>query len=251
MKDFIYITTWATAADWQATAGRHQHDFTEIMVITRGGIGAWIEGAQVEAYRGDALCYGPGIKHREWALGRPSEFILITARDLKTTPKNSHVGSGDGRILTLAQWLAEERDTHDSARHRRKATLLDALLNEFMRNDEPKPPSALKRVREYMRENIAQHLTIDALADKACMSKYHFVRWYRRNTGTTPIEDLRHMRVDAACDQIRKSDAPLKTIAEQTGFSDEHYFSKVFSQYVGIPPGKFRRAGFNSMATLE
>jgi transcriptional regulator GlxA family with amidase domain len=174
-------------------------------------------------------------------LGRPSEFVLISVGVRHELPDTPHIRGTDGRILALAEWLAEDRSAHDPGRTARQATLLDALLNEFVRQSKPEPSSELKRVRTHMRENLSAPLMLDELAARAAMSKYHFVRWYKRNTGVTPIRDLRRMRIDAACDLVRGSSEPLKVIAEKTGFCDEYYFSRVFREQMGIPPGAFRR----------
>lgn len=241
MANFLHIGRMAVDEDWSARSGAHLHNHVEILVLTRGGLGAWIDGVEVEAFRGDALCYGPGVEHREWALGRPAEFVLMSAAGVRLLPGTAHIRATDGRMLALAGWLVEERDAHDGGRIRRQATLLDALLNEFVKQSKPDPPSALKKVRGYMRENLSRSLTLDELAARAAMSKYHFVRWYKRNTGVTPIQDLRRMRIGAACDLMRGNSEPLKIIAERTGFCDEHYFSRVFREHVGMPPGTFRR----------
>ena len=241
MADFLHIGSMAVEGSWCAMSGAHLHDHVEILVLTKGGIGAWIDGLEVEAHGGDALCYGPGVEHREWALGRPAEFVLISAGGGRELPATPHIRATDGRMLALAEWLVEERDAHDGGRTRRQFTLLDALLNEFVKQSKPEPPSELGKVRSHMRANLSRSLTLDELAAQAAMSKYHFVRWYKQNTGVTPMQDLRRMRIDTACDLMRESDEPLKVIAERTGFCDEYYFSRVFREHVGIPPGVFRR----------
>lgn len=241
MATFVHTTVMTVGGDWRAVSGRHLHDHMEALVIVRGGLGAWIGGMEVEVYRGDALCYCAGVEHEEWALGRPTEFVLISTGRPVSLPGKQHVRAADGRILTLALWLVEERDAHDAGRGAREATLLDALLNEFARQSKPEPPSELRKVRGYMRDNLSRALTLEELAAEVCMSRCHFVRWYKRNTGVTPIRDLRRMRVDAACDIMRGTEEPLKVVAGKTGFCDEYYFSRVFREHVGMPPGAFRR----------
>jgi transcriptional regulator GlxA family with amidase domain len=49
----------------------------------------------------------------------------------------------------------------------------------------------------------------------------------------TPIEDLILLRLEAACHLLATTHIPLKTIAYNTGFCDEYYFSKTFRRHFG------------------
>jgi transcriptional regulator GlxA family with amidase domain len=82
---------------------------------------------------------------------------------------------------------------------------------------------------------------LDDLARKAGMSKYHFVRLYKKLSGRTPMNDVRMIRVEAARDLIITTDLPLKTIATRVGLGNEYYLCRVFRQAFKVPPGYFRK----------
>lgn len=55
------------------------------------------------------------------------------------------------------------------------------------------------------------------------------------------MADLRQLRIELACSLLLTTSQPLKVIAEEVGFCDEYYFSRVFRRLRGLPPGAFRQ----------
>uniref|UniRef100_UPI003FF13C24 helix-turn-helix domain-containing protein n=1 Tax=Eisenbergiella tayi TaxID=1432052 RepID=UPI003FF13C24 len=47
-------------------------------------------------------------------------------------------------------------------------------------------------------------------------------------------------KVDTACLLLRNTGLTVKEIAYRLQFSDEHYFSNLFRQRTGSPPGKYK-----------
>jgi transcriptional regulator GlxA family with amidase domain len=85
-------------------------------------------------------------------------------------------------------------------------------------------------------------MRLEDLAEAACLSKYHFLRKFREQTGLTPMRFVRHIRVAAAQNLIRHSRLSLDAIAEQTGFSSQSHMHQAFRQQTDQSPGQFRRA---------
>ncbi|MBN1672045.1 MAG: helix-turn-helix transcriptional regulator [Kiritimatiellae bacterium] len=227
---------------WRAGLGFHRHQHVEAMVVVRGRLRVALEDSEVVAEGGDGLCYAPGLAHEEHAEGRPcTEFVFFKGEVETGTLRSPLVKSGNTRMRTLARWLIEERNTHDHGRERRMRTLARAVLHEMARQSAGTQASPIQRVREYMRTRLKEPHALEDLARLAGMSKYHFVRTYKRMTGMPPMADLQRIRIEAACDRLLTTQLPLKTVAEQTGFCDVYYFSRVFKARYGVPPGTFRR----------
>ena len=73
---------------------------------------------------------------------------------------------------------------------------------------------------------------------KVIQARMHF----RKETGESPQQYSRRIRVEAACRYLRYSDKTIDEIAELTGFPDRYYFSRVFRQLQHYPPAEYRRA---------
>jgi AraC-like DNA-binding protein len=91
-----------------------------------------------------------------------------------------------------------------------------------------------------MRENLAEPLDLDRLAEIAAISKFHFVRVFDQVTGTTPHHFLACLRMQRAKEVILKSNASITDVCMEVGYASLGSFSKTFSELVGVSPQEFR-----------
>jgi AraC-like DNA-binding protein len=219
----------------------HSHPFTEVMVLHEGALRVDIAGTAVHAGRGDVLYYPPGARHAEAATGGACEFTFFAARHTAGGRIPYLTADADRRAAVMARWLIAEQAQSYGARAPYRDGLCQAIMAELEKRAAIRPRTRLDGVRTHLREHPAERHRIDDLAARAGMSKYHFIRAYRRLTGTTPLADLQQLRLELACTLLLTTSQPLRVIAEEVGFCDEYYFSRVFRRRRGLPPGAFRQ----------
>jgi len=95
---------------------------------------------------------------------------------------------------------------------------------------------------QWMREHLAEPLTVEQLAEQAAMSPRNFARVFSSETGTTPAKALERLRVDAARRAIETTHYSLEQIAETTGFHDPGRMRRAFMRTFGMPPQALRRS---------
>jgi transcriptional regulator GlxA family with amidase domain len=95
---------------------------------------------------------------------------------------------------------------------------------------------------DWMRERLAEHLTVERLADRAAMSPRNFARVFTAETGTTPAKAVERLRLETARAAVETSHAPLDRIAVTTGFGDPGRMRRAFLRNFGQPPQALRRA---------
>ena len=86
-----------------------------------------------------------------------------------------------------------------------------------------------------------ERLSLAMLANTVGMSRYHFLRTFRRVVGMTPHQYVLRTRMQRAAARIRQSDESISAIAFDSGFEDLSTFNRRFLQVVGETPGAFRR----------
>ncbi|MEO3428031.1 AraC family transcriptional regulator [Pelagibius sp. CAU 1746] len=101
-------------------------------------------------------------------------------------------------------------------------------------------PGPIRRARSLIDDLYMQDLTLDDLAGAARLSRYHFLRAFRREVGVTPHAYLTHRRI-AAAKLLLGGDEPLSEVALACGFYDQSHFSRAFKGCTGTTPGQYRR----------
>ena len=91
----------------------------------------------------------------------------------------------------------------------------------------------------YINENITKDLAIDDMAAMCYMSRYHFMRIFKAQTGCTVHNYIRQKRLVLAARLIREGMSASAAAAE-CGFSDYSAFHRAFSKTFGVSPGKLR-----------
>ena len=109
----------------------------------------------------------------------------------------------------------------------------------------------LNRVLSYIYENLDEELSLDTLADIACMSRYHWHRVFKAMTGETLAGVVRRQRLNKAANALVQESTPVKDIALQVGFKNLASFSRAFKKAHGVSPNEFRERGMQTANFLE
>ena len=76
----------------------------------------------------------------------------------------------------------------------------------------------IARVLRHVDAHLDGDLGLDALADVAALSRFHFSRVFRAQTGEGVAEGVRRMRLNRAAVLVVSTDAPMRAIARRCGF---------------------------------
>ena len=101
-------------------------------------------------------------------------------------------------------------------------------------------PRVLRRIREYVDDNIDQRISVELLAGLANLSVCYFVRAFKQSMGVTPHDYLIRQRVERTKQMLSGTDIPLSQIALAAGFADQSHFARRFRQHVGMSPRDYR-----------
>jgi AraC-like DNA-binding protein len=99
------------------------------------------------------------------------------------------------------------------------------------------------RVRKSLRlldDGFAQGIELDALARDVGLSRPHFFKLFRENTGVTPALYANTKRIERALDRLVGSQDSITDIGFELGFSSQSHFTHFFSAHVGIAPRPYR-----------
>ena len=98
----------------------------------------------------------------------------------------------------------------------------------------------IQQVLSYINEHLHEELTVDQLAERAYLSKYHFMRLFKAQTGSTVHAYARQNRLLHAARLIREG-ASVGKAAADSGFGDYSAFHRAFRESFGISPGSLKK----------
>ena len=103
-----------------------------------------------------------------------------------------------------------------------------------------KPPRWLVQAQDLLRARFTERITIAEIAAAVGVHPVHLAREFRCFHHCTIGEYLRRLRIERACEQLRKSQTSLAAIACEAGFSDQSHFSRTFKRLLGMTPATYR-----------
>ncbi|MGO4730144.1 AraC family transcriptional regulator [Paenibacillus sp. 2KB_22] len=162
-----------------------------------------------------------------------------------------NISSNASDIRESMDTLVHGKDSFSSLEKTRRKHLLHQLLIQLMMHvNEAAPPLAgMDRALEYMTHQYMKDIRVDQMARMAGLSVNHFIRTFKRQLNMTPIEYILKQRM-AKAKQLLFSSDKIKEIAEQVGYRDEHYFSRVFKKNEGVAPTLYMKNKVSRIATL-
>lgn len=99
------------------------------------------------------------------------------------------------------------------------------------------------RVLQYIHENPAGDLSLDALAEVASMSRFHWHRVFQGMTGETCAQAVRRIRLYRAATWLANEESSIVDIATRVGYPNLQSFTRAFGERYGVPPAAFRKTG--------
>ncbi len=101
----------------------------------------------------------------------------------------------------------------------------------------------LLRVLDHIHTNPAGDLSLDALADVAAMSRFHWHRVFRAMTGETTANAVRRVRLHRASIALVQTTLPIARIARDHGYPNTASFTRAFTDHHAATPVAFRNRG--------
>lgn len=117
------------------------------------------------------------------------------------------------------------------------AFLGDRLLAE---NREPRQSYSIDRIKKYVDDHFSDcGFSLDAVSRELSYNKKYISTLFKKHIGIGVAEYVNTVRIQNACTMIKQGFVSVSDIAEKCGYSDVHYFSKIFKAKMGIVPTQY------------
>ncbi len=98
----------------------------------------------------------------------------------------------------------------------------------------------LKIVNDFITNNIYSIVSIEELSSLCRISKYQFLKEFRKTMGITPYQYILKMKIEKSRELLMDDEVKIVDIACKMGFSDQSHFNRTFKRFFGYPPGTYK-----------
>ena len=245
----------------------HYHTFHKIIILLAGRTGYAIEGERYALQPGDFVLVGRGSIHRpEVERGTFYERMILyispeyLARyrtadcDLEACFRRAQSdfhyvyrsGSGD-QIKPLLQALEKALNEKEFGADLLSRAVFLQLMIEINRTTARKRyitasagDSKIVSILQYLNLHLTEPLSIDELASRFYISKYHMMRRFKEETGYTIHSYIAEKRLLLAR-QLLSAGQPVTEVCYQAGYQDYSTFSRAYRKRFGASPSADQR----------
>jgi transcriptional regulator GlxA family with amidase domain len=106
--------------------------------------------------------------------------------------------------------------------------------------------AVIARCQTWIADHYQEAAPVAAMAKLSGLAERSFKRRFHAATGMSPLEYVHTLRLEEAKQMLEAEDKPIQQIANEVGYEDAAFFSRLFKRNVSLTPAKYRRR-FGSM----
>lgn len=121
--------------------------------------------------------------------------------------------------------------------------LVEILMSYFVKYAKPRNivnDARIAKVLDYIQQHISDVISIEELADKACLTESYLIRTFRKNMGITPLQYIIRKKIQHAQTLLLESEMPVQQVAQAIGINNTSYFIRLFKRSLGFTPQEYR-----------
>ncbi len=248
----------------------HHHDFFEIYFLLSGDVTYLIESKLVHVMPGDLLLISPRELHQViirpemsvyeryvlWVDPQLLQTLSTEQSDLLSGLDPTRPGRGNqlrlssqdrSRVQSLLNQLAQEAGSDAYGADLLRQSLLTQLLVTINRlvsqqgpwmDEDSRTNRAVTQVMNYVNLHYNEPLSLDMLAEKFFVSKYHLSHEFNRQVGTSVYHYIQKKRLLISRQLLAQGKKPSQ-VYSSCGFSDYTGFYRAFKSEYGVSPREF------------
>lgn len=237
-------SSWVRAS--AASFPRHTHDELVLGANLSGHEHIWLDGMHLDVPPGAVTLYNPlavqgstfgpeGVEYISLHLDVSASQRLMGDNNLGPTQGCPTFEQGVLQHATLYRSIVDFAAAPSEAEQ--EAALLQLLAELFAQDPvaSGEQAPAIEQSVKFMRAHVDERLALDQLAQAAQMSKFHFVRCFKKAKGLGPLQYHMQLRLIEARRRLRAGAHP-RDVALALGFYDQSHFINAFGRVMGVTP---------------
>jgi AraC-like DNA-binding protein/mannose-6-phosphate isomerase-like protein (cupin superfamily) len=245
----------------------HWHSAMEVMYILEGEVDVTVGGQTTVLLPGDVYLVDCAVPHSTKSLGGNKAVLIqipypILERyipDIASRRFGFDCHTNNPIIMTKIMQLIEiikQMQVVFEIKPDGEILRFNSLVFEFLfqiyhnfsqemetleAQKENKTFGRIQTILDYLDGNYASPISLDEIANVACLQKEYFCHFFKKNMGITYTKYLNDLRLSKIRDDLVETDLPVKLILEKHGFTNYKLFRKMFNETFGCTPLAYRK----------
>jgi AraC-like DNA-binding protein len=233
-----------------------------LLFVTQGRMFIRVDGRTATLKRGDCAHFRRGSLHSAATDPRNPIHIIsfhytatvfesLTLAELLDFPDVFHLG-GDRAFEAMLHEACREYALRPAGSARALEALAVRLLFRLIHKHgswlKAQPQEAklvdLRRLLpalELIRKNLSRPVWVPELAKRCSLSESQFRRVFLRTMRMLPVDYLRQLRMERACQLLRQTNMTVDAVAVEVGYAETAFFAHTFKKLIGSTPGRYRQ----------
>ena len=262
----------------QVPTTQHSHRFTELVIVLSGKGVQQANGFRNEVSRGDVWVIPKGGSHSYPECEKLSLVNILFDLDKLPIPfMDMHLLQGFHELFPDAEKffqearpypgyrmpdpllkelkpfieeMLEECKKFTPGRNFRLLSLFMLIAGKLISNYPEQavhlsgnlfPAYQLSEVIGFLNREYRNRITLQDILKQIPMSRSTLNRNFLKAFGMSPMQYLNKIRLDHAAEMLTSTGLSIGEIAQQSGFEDSNYFTRIFRKKYGMAPGKWRK----------
>lgn len=252
-KPFSFERCSRKASNGSILTEPHYHNFFEIYYIEKGSCNYFIDNKAYPLETGDLVFIPDGIIHNtlyrdsnesvRLLINCTEEYIPDAAKSVFSKKcymyRNREIS---GSLLLLLKKIGGEFSSSDEFSDEAIKSYMKLFFFMLVRNKnqidaEESQSGYIEQAIDHIQKNLAGEISLSDMAGRFSVSREHFSRQFKKETGFGFCEYVSLLRLKRAEALLkRRENMSVAQIAAECGFSDSNYFSVSFKKKYGISP---------------
>lgn len=149
----------------------------------------------------------------------------------------------DSERLEMDAALEESLDSCSTLRQFRSSFIshIRTQVSKYFSTENPSENIAVMIAKKYIAAHYGEKILLKDIAEQVYLNPIYFSICFKRTTGVNFVDYLNEYRIERAKEQLKSVKYSISQIAQNVGFSNIRYFTKIFKRYVGLTPATYRK----------
>ncbi|MDR1239058.1 MAG: helix-turn-helix domain-containing protein [Treponema sp.] len=192
--------------------------------------------------------YNSGSGSFEFFRLRAMELVVLLSR-AAASPESADAGlilEANNRYLKK---IADSQNIRELTENLH--AIVDRMAGKIFSFQGIRHSSALRKAERHIWENYTRKISLQEIAEASGLSAPYFSTIFKEEMGENLSSYLNRLRIEKAATMLAETELTLNEIAGACGFEDQSWFSKIFKNFTGLSPGKYREKGGNYIASFS